>query len=155
MWSASRVLMDRIIDILCICFAIMGKCSHICISPVVDICLNGPPVGASGFKSQRSIVEGPPPIHNNIADLFFFLSSSALALNKFTNGREENPAKKLRLFIILIPLMALCDLEDTEAFLCYPIGLLTLCQCLDLCTSLHKFLGCVQVLSLELHQVYL
>ena len=35
----------------------------------MEIGWNGPPVGAPGFRSQMSIVAGPPPIHSKIADL--------------------------------------------------------------------------------------
>ena len=53
----------------CICWASIGKCSQICTSPLVLIGLNGPPVAAPGFRSHRSIVDGPPPIQSMMADL--------------------------------------------------------------------------------------
>ena len=71
--------MLRTIDKCFICSAIIGKCSQICPSPDVEIGRKGPPVGAPGFKSQMSIVAGPPPIHSNIADFRFFRISSAPA----------------------------------------------------------------------------
>ena len=65
----SRVLIDRITAKWCICLANMGKCSQICPSPLVRIGLNGPPVAVPGFKSHRSIVDGPPPIQSRIVDV--------------------------------------------------------------------------------------
>src|SRR5690606_17572946 len=49
-----------------ICFANRGRCSQIWPPPVVEIGLNSPPLGLPGFRSQISIVEGPPLIHSRI-----------------------------------------------------------------------------------------
>src|SRR5438876_11908639 len=65
---------------LSIILAVAGMCSLICTpEALVAICLNWPPVGAPGFKSQISIVLGPPPIHIMMAPLPDFFSSAALA----------------------------------------------------------------------------
>ena len=56
------------------CFASSGMSSQIWKSPVVEIGLNSPAVGAPGFMSHISIDGGPPPSHNMIADLWFLLS---------------------------------------------------------------------------------
>src|SRR5262245_39300811 len=65
---------------LSITLAVCGMCSLICTpEALVAIGLNGPPVGAPGFKSQISIVLGPPPIHIRIAPLPDFFSSAAWA----------------------------------------------------------------------------
>src|SRR5437879_5766780 len=60
--------------------AVCGMCSLICTpEALVLMGLNWPPVGAPGFKSQISIVLGPPPIHIRMAPLPFFFNSAALA----------------------------------------------------------------------------
>src|SRR5690606_13473169 len=61
-----------------------------CALPVVLIGRNGPPVGAPGFKSHRSIVDGPPPIHSRIADLRFWRSWSALAAIACPNENADD-----------------------------------------------------------------
>src|SRR5690606_11658777 len=90
----------RTTDKCCICWAIIGRCSLICALPVVLIGRKGPPVGAPGFKSHRSIVAGPPPIHSRIADLRFCRSCSALAAIAWPNVNADDaiaadPAKCL------------------------------------------------------------
>ena len=81
------MLIDRTIDMWCICLAISGRCSQMATpSALVEICLNCPPVGAPGFKSQRSIVLGPPPIQSKIAALCRFFRSVALASRELVNA---------------------------------------------------------------------
>ncbi len=82
----------------CICLAIIGMCSQICALPLVLIGVNWPPVGAPGFRSQMSIVLGPPPIHSMMQALCFFFISAAFAcsvLVKPMAGRAiaEAPAR--------------------------------------------------------------
>ena len=67
-------------------------------SPVVEIGLNGPPLLVPGFRSHKSIVGGPPPIHSKIADLrFFFIVSAfatiALPINVDAPTTADEPAK--------------------------------------------------------------
>src|SRR3954452_6243011 len=101
MGSASRVLIERTIESLSMTFAVIGMCSQICMSPAVLIGLNWPPVGAPGFRSQMSIVEGPPLIQSMMAALWFFLISAACAFRLLTSEMAgtliaEAPAKWLR-----------------------------------------------------------
>ena len=63
------MLIERTIDKCFICLAIIGRCSQICMSPVVAMGLKLPPVGVPGFMSQISIVLGPPPMYSKIAAL--------------------------------------------------------------------------------------
>src|ERR1051325_3107637 len=79
MWSASRVLMERTMESLSMTSAVLGMCSLICMSPLVLIGLNWPPVEVPGLRSQMSIVEGPPLIHSMMAALCRFFRSAALA----------------------------------------------------------------------------
>src|SRR5262245_57542490 len=93
--------MERTIASLSMTLAVMGMCSQIWTLPVVLIGLNWPPVGAPGFMSQMSIVEGPPSIQSMMADLRFFLSSAACVRRLWTSDRAgiaatEAPAKWLR-----------------------------------------------------------
>src|SRR5687767_505148 len=79
-WSASLVLIERMMAMLCICLAISGMCSEICTpEALVEIGLKGPPVFAPGLRSQMSIVLGPPLIHSMMAALCRFFRSEALA----------------------------------------------------------------------------
>src|SRR5678816_1929080 len=87
MWSASRVLMERTMESLSMTFAVRGMCSLICMSPLVLIGLNWPPVEAPGLRSQMSIVEGPPLIHRRMAALCRFLRSAALARSVFVRDK--------------------------------------------------------------------
>src|SRR5205085_12440343 len=57
----------------------------ICTSPLVEIGLKGPPVGAPGLRSHMSIVDGPPPIHSMMAALCRFFRLSELAAMALVN----------------------------------------------------------------------
>ena len=61
-------------------FAVCGICSQICKSPAVEIGRKGPPVAEPGFKSQISMVLGPPPIQSMMQLLRRLVNSAALAL---------------------------------------------------------------------------
>ena len=85
---------------LCICLAINGMCSQISTSRVVEIGLKGPPVAAPGFRSQISIVDGPPPIQSRMADLPFFFSCCSLALSVVV--KVATPARDVRNSLLFI-----------------------------------------------------
>ena len=71
----------------CICLAISGMCSQtVTPSALVEMGLNGPPVGAPGLRSQMSMLLGPPPIQSMIAALCRFLRSVALAIRVLVNA---------------------------------------------------------------------
>src|SRR5262249_40257742 len=66
-WSASLVLIERMIAIRFICLASLGRCSPILMPGTeVAISLNLPPLACPGLRSNRSIVDGPPDIHNRM-----------------------------------------------------------------------------------------
>ena len=68
----------------CICLDIRGRCSQIDTpSALVEMLLNWPAVGVPDFKSHRSIVLGPPPIHKRIADLCLLRRSATFAKIEF------------------------------------------------------------------------
>src|SRR5690606_32439453 len=80
--------MLRMMAMWCMFLAIIGMCSQIATpGALVWICLKGPPVGAPGFKSQISIVDGPPPIQSMIALLPLRLSSWVWAWIDWANAR--------------------------------------------------------------------
>ena len=55
-------------------------------SALVEMGLNGPPVGAPGLRSQMSMLLGPPPIQSMIAALCRFFMSVALARIELVNA---------------------------------------------------------------------
>ena len=71
--------MARTTDKLSMTAAVLGMCSLICRLPLVSIGLNSPPFLEPGFKSQMSMVGGPPLIHIRMQAFCFFFSSAALA----------------------------------------------------------------------------
>src|SRR5436190_19038231 len=105
-----------------ICWAILGRCSQIWTSPLVEIGLKGPPVAAPGLRSQRSMVEGPPPIQSMMALLRFALSVLALV-------RKVLPKASAGIAIELAPTMC-----ETKCRRDIPAGVLN-------CSNMMRVLG--------------